>query len=212
MTHTPRWTLALMTAFLPLSAAAYSPPDIYLYEDDYGLPPPTARHAYDRVLAQNALYAERRQAQGTQRGTTSQPTTAVIPAPPSVAQSVPVPVPADPYHHADAALAEAIDGLTWTVGSLDDTVTNFRADMLRMSRIAGRAQNRAPMGGDDWGWRGAAGPEESMHGGAPLRTYGTSIPSLPHSGPETWLFGGLLAAAGAWTLRRARLQGDAAVA
>ncbi len=164
--------LAAMAMLMPMTASAYVPPDQYVYVDDYGLPPPTARHAQDRVEAQNALYAERRQQQtGTYTTTYGEPTY------PSVVSGSGQPgyVVIDPPHDTltpDPALGQALDDLIMSVDDLSATVAGLQANT---NRPASRRWVEPP---------------------APVWEQPRQQP-LPRSGAGTWLLltvGGLAAA------------------
>ncbi len=169
-------SLALL--IMPMTAAAYVPPDQYVYVDDYGLPPPTARHAQARVEAQNALYAERRQQQtGTYTTTYGGPTY------PSVVSGSGQPgyVVIDPPHDvvsADPYLSASIDDLIMSVDDLSATVADLQARANRPQNIERPAPWVEPQ-------------PRSWH-------------PLPRSGPGTWVLLTVGALAVAWTVRKTR--------
>jgi hypothetical protein len=179
MKQTLKLTIALMSLFVPISAAAYVPPDQYVYVDNYGLPPPTARHAQERVDAQNALYADRRQQQtGTSTYTTSYGNAVY----PSVVSGSDLPgyVVSSPTHSVvDPNLGASLDDLIASVDDLSQTVSDLQGQInrpLRPQRSTAWVEPPAPV------WQ----------------------PALPSSGAGTWVILGVLGIAGIWTLRRAR--------
>jgi hypothetical protein len=176
MKHTLKLMLATVAMLVPMTAGAYVPPDQYIYVDDYGLPPPTARHAQDRVTAQNALLAERRQ---QQNGTYT--TTSGGPVFPSVVSGSGQPgyVVVDPPHNVasdDSALAASLDDLIMSVDDLSATVADLQSRSNRTTRI----QPPAPT---PW-----VEP-------APWHP-------LPRSGAGTWVLVALGGIAAFWTLRK----------
>ncbi len=178
MTHTLKLMLASVAMLLPMTAAAYVPPDQYIYVDDYGLPPPTARHAQDRVAAQNALLAERRQ---QQNGTYT--TTVGGPVFPSVVSGSGQPgyVVVDPPHDVasgDSALHNSLDDLIASVDDLSATVADLQGRVDRPTRTV-----QAPR------------PSTWVEPPAPWHP-------LPRSGAGTWVLVGLGGIAAAWTLRK----------
>ncbi len=179
MTHTLKLMLAAVAMLMPMTAAAYVPPDQYIYVDDYGLPPPTARHAQERVEAQNALLAERRQ---QQNGTYT--TTYGGPVYPSVVSGSGQPgyVVIDPPHDVasgDSALAASLDDLILSVDDLSATVADLQGRVDRPTRTI------QPPRSDSW----IEPPAPTWH-------------PLPRSGAGTWVLVGLGGIAAAWTLRK----------
>lgn len=179
MTHTTKMILATVAFLMPMTAAAYVPPDQYVYVDDYGLPPPTARHAQARVDAQNALYADRRQQQ-----TGSYTTTYGEPTYPTVVSGSGQPgyVVIDPPHDVvapDSHLDSAIDDLIMSVDDLSATVADLQARADRPTSRPSRINPPAPT------W------EQPYH-------------PLPRSGAGTWLLVTVGGLAAAWTVRKMR--------
>ncbi len=181
---------AVMTIgmLLPIGAAAYTPPEEALFENDISdgfLAPPTSREIQARVDEQNRLRRERREAeqQATFGGH------AAAPAEPDDADFT-FSGTNDPNED-ERDLEDILKDLDETLQNLQtqDSSTAQTAEERREERLARLEEERLHGAATDVMVYG----DDALHSGAPLAD----------TGPGTWLAAAIIAVATAWTMLRA---------
>lgn len=188
MMPTPTLSTAIILALvaIPVTATAYIPPQDKIYSDEFIggiLVPPSRREAEERVKRQNAESKARREAE--QAATFGGGAVAEE-------DDEPMHAAADDEGTVSPDLVNVLTSIEQTLADIKNDSTNSAT--LRRERALARLEAIEAQRED--GNVAYINGGEQLHGGAPLAP----------TGPETWMTGGALTLAVAWTLWQSRRE------